>query len=76
MLLLKAKDSRLDSSLTMLTLLQKRTQFCDVKKHPWGMDGTSLCSPARLRTPGGAQSYVYSSLADANTFLDRHLAEV
>lgn len=33
-----------------------------------------LCAP--LRIAGGAQSYVYSSLADANTFLDRHLAEI
>lgn len=72
----KARDSRLESSLTVLTLLKKRMQFCDVKKHPWGMDWTSPCSPARLRTAGGAQSYVYSSLADANTFLDRHLAEI
>lgn len=70
---LKAKDARLEPSWT---LLKKTTQLCDVKKHPWGTDGTSPCSPARRRTAGGAQSHVYSSLADANTFLDRHLAEI
>lgn len=31
--LLKANDSRLESSWTVLTLLKKRTQFSDVKKH-------------------------------------------
>lgn len=36
----------------------------------------ALVPRARLRIAGGAQSYVYSSLADANTFLDRHLAEI